>query len=367
MPAKDHHSTPFDPETLVKLEIFEDYAEAWIPTFVMQKCGNICIFDFFAGPGKDKNGIDGSPIRILKKIRGQIHHILGKGKKIQLFLNELDKSKFDLLKISCSNYLEENPDVNRAVTIKYFNQDCDELFDELYPSIESNPSLVYFDQNGIKHLKHISKLEKTSRTDFLYFVSSSFVRRFGDRDEFKTYLNVDMQELNNQPYKFIHRTLLSEIRATLLPPETKMSLYPFSIKKGSNIYGIIFGASHIRAVDKFLTIAWKKNQINGEANFDIDDDSEKSQLSLFGDKRLTKIESFQKLIKEKILSKEITNNIDLFPLVLEEGHIGKHAADCLRAMKKNGEITYESTSPLITYENYKDKKRLEYKVNRSAD
>jgi hypothetical protein len=39
-------------------------------------------------------------------------------------------------------------------------------------------------------------------------------------------------------------------------------------------------------------------------------------------------------------------------------------SSCLRLMKKNGEISYESTSPLITYENYKDKKRLEYAVNR---
>lgn len=364
MPAKDHHSTPFDPETLVKLEIFEDYAQAWIPTFVMQKCRNICIFDFFAGPGKDKNGIDGSPIRILKKIKEQIGNILEKGVKIQVFLNELDKNKFELLKLSCSNYLEENFDIKKVVTLHYYNRSCDELFDELYPFIESNPSLVYFDQNGIKHLKHISALERTLKTDFLYFVSSSFVRRFGDTDEFKMHLNVDMQELNNQPYKFIHRTLLSEIRDTLLPPETKMRLYPFSIKKGSNIYGIIFGASHIRAVDKFLTVAWNKNQTNGEANFDIDDDSGVKQLDLFSERKLSKIESFQKLIRGKILSKEITNNLDLFPFVLEEGHIGKHASECLKEMKKNGEISYDSNSPWINYENYKDKKRLEYKVNR---
>lgn len=364
MPAKDHHSMPFDPETLVKLEIFEDYAQAWIPTFVMQQCGNICIFDFFAGPGKDKNGIDGSPIRILKKVKEQITNILEKRTKIQVFLNELDKNKFNLLQLSCLNYLEENIDVKEVVKLHFCNKDCDELFDELYPFIESNPSLVYFDQNGVKHLKHISRLEKTSQTDFLYFVSSSFVIRFGHTDEFKTHLNVNIQELKDQPYQFIHRTLLSEIRQTLLPLETKMRLYPFSIKKGSSIYGIIFGASHIRAVEKFLGIAWKKNRTNGEANFDIDDDSKKSQLSFFDEKKLTKIESFQNLIREKILRKEITNNLDLFILVLEEGHIGMHAADCLRAMKKKGEISYKSTSPLITYENYKDKKRLEYKVNR---
>ena len=37
MATIDLHSKPFDESTITKLEIFEDYAKAWIPTFVMQK------------------------------------------------------------------------------------------------------------------------------------------------------------------------------------------------------------------------------------------------------------------------------------------------------------------------------------------
>jgi hypothetical protein len=86
MPAKNHHEAPFSQETLAKLEIFEDYAQAWIPTFVMQGEA-ICIFDFFAGLGKDVNGIYGSPIRILEKIREQIKEIFSKKVKVQVFFN----------------------------------------------------------------------------------------------------------------------------------------------------------------------------------------------------------------------------------------------------------------------------------------
>jgi hypothetical protein len=77
-----------------------------------------------------------------------------------------------------------------------------------------------------------------------------------------------------------------------LPKETKLTLYPFTIKKGKNIYGIIFGAKHPRAVDKFLKTAWEVNEINGAANFDIDEDNAKQQLDIFEGKRLSKIESF---------------------------------------------------------------------------
>ena len=67
MSIKNLHDKPFDESTIAKLEIFEDYAQAWIPTFVMQGVSNICIFDFFAETGYDKNGVAGSPIRILQK------------------------------------------------------------------------------------------------------------------------------------------------------------------------------------------------------------------------------------------------------------------------------------------------------------
>jgi three-Cys-motif partner protein len=363
MPTIDHHSKPFDEGTLAKLEIFEDYAQAWIPTFVMQGYEEIYIFDFFAGPGRDINGVDGSPIRILKRVREQINYIFQKNVKLTLFLNEFDKQKFKALQSSCSGYLEQYEEVDRAISIKYFNRDFCELFDELLPFIEAYPSLVYLDQNGIKYTeKYIAKLERTSRTDFLCFVSSSSVWRFGSQSEFKSHLSLDMNEVKSQPYKFIHRSLISYLKVNL-PLDTDLKLYPFTIKKGCNIYGIIFGASHLRAVDKFLSIVWKRNETNGEANFDIDDDDKKGQLSIFDHQAtFTKIEAFQRLVRENILNGRIANNLEMFAFVMEEGHIGKHAAECIKKMKEDREISYDARTPLLTYENYKQEKKLDYRV-----
>lgn len=53
--SKDLHEKPFDDATIAKLEIFEDYAQAWLPTPVLSGKPVICIFDFFAGTGYDKN------------------------------------------------------------------------------------------------------------------------------------------------------------------------------------------------------------------------------------------------------------------------------------------------------------------------
>lgn len=66
----------------------------------------------------------------------------------------------------------------------------------------------------------------------------------------------------------------------LLPKDSKTKLYHFSIKKNRNIFGLVFGATHLFAVEKFLKVAWNENKTNGEANFDIDRDLD-TQLDLF--------------------------------------------------------------------------------------
>lgn len=369
MAYKDLHEDPFDETTIAKLEIFEDYAQAWIPTFVMQGIPTICIFDFFAGTGYDKNGVAGSPIRILEKVKEHIGYIFQKNVKIKVYLNEFEpnkkeQKKFQLLQTACNQFLEANKEVKRAIEkINYFNEDFETLFPKLISEISQFPSLVYLDQNGIKFLsdRYLFELERTRQTDFLYFLSASYFWRFGDSKEFKEHLDIDMATAKKDPYKFIHRNIIEQLRKKL-PGNTKVRLYPFSLKKGANIHGIIFGASHPRAVDKFLNTAWKRSPINGDANFDIDDDSGKSQLDMFSGKKLTKVEQFQEKLKTKVLSSEIKNNYDALLFAYDEGHIGSHADKALREMKKNGEITYDGISPLVTYDNvFKNNKKMKYK------
>lgn len=368
MAIVDLHSKPFDETTIAKLEIFEAYAQAWIPTFVMQSRPVVHIFDFFAGTGYDKNGIKGSPIRILDKIYGQIANIFRKRVKIVVHFNEFEpkkkkQKKFELLKESCSKYLDEKDALKRVIEVKFYNQECESLFPKLLPLIRQYPSLVYLDQNGIKFLsdQYFLELEKCSETDFLYFVSSSYFWRFGNDETFKNHFSVNIEEAKSDPYKFIHKNILKELRRKI-PQDSQLKLYPYSLKKGANIHGIIFGASHPRAVDKFLSVAWKRNSINGEANFDINDDKSKKQLTIFGQQK-TKLQIFEDQVRENILTQQITDNAELYDFTLDNGHIGKHAADVLRELKKKGEISYDGKSPLVTYENvYKNNKLVKYKL-----
>ncbi len=370
MSSKNIHKEPFDKGTISKLEIFEDYAQAWIPTFVMQShVKEIHIFDFFAGPGFDAANIPGSPIRILRKINQHLGHILASKTKIVLHLNEYEplkkkQRKFDLLKENCQHFLDNNPKFKYFLSINYHNESADALFFRLLPIIDKYPSLVYLDQNGVKFISqdYITRLEKLKTLDFLYFVSSSFFKRYGTTEEFRKVLEIDICELEKEEYRNIHRLVLNKIK-TRLPQKTDLKLFPFSIKKNANIYGIVFGAKSYAAVDKFLSIAWKRNHLNGEANFDIDEDSIKKQNSLFDGKSMTKIEKFQIDLEKKLREKKMNTNKAVLLYTYENGHIPKHAVEVLKKLKKEGKLHYESKSPYLTYENvFRRNKIIEYKI-----
>ena len=175
-------------------------------------------------------------------------------------------------------------------------------------------------------------------------------------------MKIDMEKVRQNPYKYVHRSILEQLKKRL-PQKSKLKLYPFTIKKGANIYGIIFGAKHPLAVDKFLRTAWNKNKINGEANFDIDGDKAKGQLDIFGEKKLTKIELFQSELRQKVLTGELQTNKDVFDYTLEQGHIPQHASNELKQMKKENLIDYDERTPLVNYDQvYKNKRIISYQL-----
>ena len=367
MPTKDLYDLPFDEATLAKLGIFEDYVQAWVPTFVKSNHLELRIFDFFAGQVFDRDGTPGSAIRILQKLEEFADLIHQERATVRLFFNEFKRSKFDALKSSCAEFIERNPKLKQIVQIEFKNDDFEKLFPNWLSEIGPKPSLVFLDQNGIIAIspKYLGALATKLHTDLLFFVSSSYFVRFGDREAFRTLLEIDMNEVRRSSYQNIHRKVIDHLR-TNLPPTSQMTLYPFTIKKGSNIHGLVFAASHPRAVDKFLSIAWKRNPINGEANFDIDDDEGKRQKFLFVEANtLTKLERFNQQFRRLVLEGEITDNKAALDFAYSQGHLPKHAADVLRNMRKAGEVIFEGNSPLVTYEKvYKRdaKRRIEYRV-----
>ena len=110
MSKKDIFDKPFDEGTLAKLEIFQKYIEAWLPAFIMSSFSKpIQVFDLFAGSGYDKNGVPGSPIRILGVLNKHRGILQKAGKKIKLFLNDSDSEKVAKLQLNITEKIKANP------------------------------------------------------------------------------------------------------------------------------------------------------------------------------------------------------------------------------------------------------------------
>lgn len=363
MSSKDLHSKPFTEETITKLEIFEKYLEEWLPVFIYSNFKVVNICDFFAGTGEDVNGVAGSPLRILSTVEKYKEDIQKKNLNVKVLFNEFKESKLlKLQKLVAAKY-KSMGNLTEFVKIDFFNEDFEKLFTSKKRELENKASLIFIDQSGIKYVPQVVllDLDRFRTTDFMFFISSSYLKRFPNLLN-KIFPNLETDKISISSYYNIHRMILDEYRA-LLPLDSKTKLYPFSIKKGSNIFGLIFGTKHPLAIDKFLKIAWDRNKLNGEANFDIDDDIKNIEIPLFPEMRkLTKIERFELDLEKYIMDNQKVTNKEIYDFTLEYGHLPEHATKKVKELKERGLLDYIGRTNISYNKCYKEHDIKNFKV-----
>jgi len=340
--VKDINKEPYDKATLAKLDIFEQYFIAWLPVFIYTpQIKKVTICDYFAGSGQDSEGLPGSPLRILKVINTFRVDILKKEFVIDVVLNEARPNKSSELKKVVDNYFNKNGCVN-TVTVSYPNKEFQCLFHEQYDQLQKQPNLLFIDQYGIKEVNSeiFQMLINLKKTDFLFFLSSSFIKRFIKMPEFKNHFpEIDIDKVKALKYTDMHRFMVEHYKK-LVPPNNDTKLYPYSLLKGSNIYGLVFGSKHPLGVQKFLELAWNKY---GPANFDIYNDKEKQLPHLFDslqgyEREKPKKEIYETELKNFILSKDEVTNREVWEFTLNMGHPKSHAKNCIAKLRKSNII-----------------------------
>lgn len=337
MPS-DLHSKPFDEGTKIKLSIFKNYLNEWAPVFFEPKIvrwNRINIFDFFAGPGYDSTNFEGSPVIILNKIRRYFKQINNKKLEVNVILNEKDEKKYNNLIKICDDFK------SLPINIITRNLKFSEAFLEFKNLMNNSSNLLFLDQNGIKEINQNIFLEiiKLKTTDFLFFVSSSYLRRFFKIPTMKQYTNIAIETIEKSKYSDIHRIVCQSYK-NFIPNNKEYYLTPFTIKKGSNIYGLIFGTNHLLGIEKFLKVCWEKDSLRGEANFDIDEENINSNAPSFFDElnKSSKLKNFEKELQDKIFNFEIKNNKDIILFTLENGFLITHASNLIKDLIKKGTI-----------------------------
>jgi three-Cys-motif partner protein len=370
MPTEDINTKPFDEETILKLDIFERYLEAWLPVFIESSFSKVLICDFFAGSGYDAQGQPGSPIRILRTVEKFRERILKSRTRIRVVFNDYQIDKAAKLESSIET---ETRDIagkcDGLVSVECKTDEFRKLFESFEEDFHNQPNLLFLDQYGFKEINDtiFQKLILLDTTDFLFFISSSYLRRFSDEECFRVHFpDLDPNKLRNSRHEDVHRIILEYYR-NKIPSANPMKLYPFSIKKGPNIYGLIFGTKHLLGVEKFLKVAWDKNKLNGEANFDIDGDIGKRQPFLFPEmNQPTKLELFEQNVEKMIFDKGEITNQDLFHYALENGHTPRQARDIVLKLRGFGKIECDSRIGCSYQTCYNDKNIKSIKVVRSG-
>lgn len=330
MASADFHDRRFDEGTLTKLRIFELYTREWLPVFLANKTplrSEIHVFDFFAGPGTDSEGTPGSPLRLLQQIRSMTHLPGWQVTKTVAHFFDEDAEKIAALRAR----IDERPTVPRLeLDIKPY-----EFHEALTQSgkILQSPNaakLLLIDQFGVDNVtpEVFKTLVDAPTCDFLFFLSSSTLHRFRDHPAIKQKIE------RPDDHYHVHRAALEYYRSLLKNP-LEYYLAPFSIKKGANIYGLIFGSAHPLGMDKFLRVAWKQDAINGEADFDINRenfDPHQATLPLL-ELRPSKVTMFEAGLERRLRSGSIRNEVDVIRVCFEHGVTRQHAEPVLKRLK----------------------------------
>ena len=353
--TKDLHKSPFDEGTKVKLALYENYIKEWLPVFLpvsRAKFIRINIFDFFSGPGMDTTGCKGSPLISIDLLYPYFPNIISNGLKVNLFFNDKRKNKiYQLEKYISELKLELSP-----YSITYSTDSFEEAFKKYLPIMakDKTANFLFLDQNGIKHVTDdiFKTLVNLQATDFLFFMSSSTLHRFKEHPEIKKYISIPINQNSVSTYLHIHRIVLDYYRG-LIPKEKEYYLAPFSIKKGANIYGLIFGTGHIRGIDKFLKQCWEIDPQTGDSNFDIDRDNiDPRQPSLFPEKdKPKKLKNFEFDLSSAILDRKLVTNKDIYKYTLFNGFLAEHARKIFRDLIIEGSLPRQKI--LISYDSCK--------------
>lgn len=363
--AKDINKDRFPEETKLKLEIFSECFREWFPVFIHNPyIKKVYIYDFFAGSGKDMDNELGSPLILLNEAKGDNCKYCNQSKEnnktICFTFNEKEKVKQKMLieniKQFMSNCLANNCKTNKCVYDyeNYIQSEFKDVFQNNdFQNILNNSNFgkfILLDQYGFSQVDEdiFLQLVNAPKTDFIFFISSSFIRRFKEHPAIKQYFDTAKIQFDESKPKECHRQIAQYYR-DIIPDNKEYYLHHFTIKKGTNYWGLIFGTNHTLGMEKFLKVCWTKDKLSGESNCNIDNDFQQGTL-FYNENETLKKQTIEADIRAKILSGEISDNISGLKYTLQNGCLPElftsivKKSESEKKIKRTGELNFSSTN-----------------------
>jgi len=203
---------------------------------------------------------------------------------------------------------------------------------------------LIIDQCGVDEVSDaiFKELIGLPTTDFIFFLSSSTLHRFRDHPAIKQKIQKpeDSYDVHREAFEYYRK---------LVAQGDRVFLGRFSIRKRSNIYGLIFGSRHPLGIHKFLQVAWANDEIAGEANFDIERENIASNEMIlpFEEMRPNKIREFEAELEEALRTGKMQSEADVVRFCIEAGMTCQHSTPVLKKLKSQGVIELNFQVPDI--------------------
>jgi three-Cys-motif partner protein len=375
--AADLNKKVFDKKTLLKLDIFRECFREWFPVFLnISFIRRIYIMDMFAGSGTDSEDNPGSPLVLLDEVKGleskYCKQAENERRDIRFWFNEAIPSKVELLKTNIGTYFrncEHNcslPGCYIKDKIKVTQEKFEDIFrSDQFIQIASNKSFgkfVVLDQYGFREVGDtvFKQLIEFPSMDFIFFISTSAILRFKEHEHVRKHIDSLKIEFDENNPKLSHRQMANYYRK-LIPENKEYYIHHFSINKGPNRYGLIFGTGHSYGMEKFLTVCWRKDIYAGESDELINNDWEEN--TLFGQtetpmKKLIVKEDIQR----QILEGNITDNREGLKYALRQGCLGDIYYGAVKELFDRGKISIDGKFNRKTTAVHKFKESEIYKI-----
>ncbi len=341
----EFHDKPFDEAKQSKLGLFRGYIREWLPVFLARSkrrppsVKRVQVLDLFSGPGRDVAGTPGSPVITMEELKQfcvERGDLKADDVHVRMVFNDAKSEHIKQLELEVATTACPGPCCDVECSALPFR----DALEQHLPSICSadTANLIIMDQCGVKEVTPdlVRELAECCMTDILFFMSSSFILRFINTPELGGKFDMPPEDLKNIEYNTIHRYVCDHYREKL--GDIEYYLAPFSIKKGSNIYGVIFGSGCLRGLDKFLKVCWKADGVTGEANYNIDGDFAWGKQNLLPGLNVSKkTELFGKDLSQ-FLADGDRDNRDVYRFCLCHGFLPGDAKKILREMQQAGAL-----------------------------
>lgn len=319
----------------------------------------IRIYDLFCGEGFRGDDGEGSPIVILREVKGLYFSRKARSQecpKIDCHFNDWDEAKVEDLKNSIQVKHLHYPEFgNLTFGCKDYRELVPVLATDLIPD-KFVKNFIFIDPWGYKDIKagDIKNLIAKGNVEVLLFLPIQFMYRFDSsgtpealRDFIEELVDISQWDKNESVWKYIDQ-LKDAFRNNLGP-----SVYvdTFTIQKDpQTVFCLFFFSSHIKGFEKMLEAKWELDHEQGKGWHY----SRSQSSSLFEEQKTHPLE----LKLRDFLRDNVRTNGEIYEFALSSGFLPKHAGEVFENLQENGQLvvtsrTGEKVRRKAFYLNYK--------------